>query len=205
MTGYHGSSELSWRPVNGNDGPSLHPLLARCYSGAWSLQELNRFLRSEHVGGLVAVEDDADYCGPAGMLLYTWHRPQATWQIEILAVQPKARRRGIASQLLLELQGPLRYHKAHEHLACAVSETNLAGQLLLRSCGFYLAAVLKSSQPAAGSRQYQLQTAHCPLPAQDRYLFAYDRIALRLSNLWPPDLRKSREPRVERQEPGRRS
>lgn len=180
--GYHGRRDIQLRPVHWYDGSRIHPLIERVQPGCWTIHQLHRHLRDElTTGGILAFERDAEYCGPAGVVLYHFDERRENYHLDCLVVAPQARRRGVGSQLLLELQQPLERNGCRERLTAMTFESNLAGQLFLRSAGFYLAHVLPKLRTDDG--------------LQDGYVFSFDRLALRLANRWPPSLRTASRPR----------
>jgi [ribosomal protein S18]-alanine N-acetyltransferase len=101
----------------------------------WTEADYRRLLRQKNVIGMSCCESDGRV---VGFYVYELHRDKI--QLLRLAVAPDARRYGIGRQmvgrLFMRLSGLPGVRCQRSVLALFIRETNLAGQLFFRSCGF---------------------------------------------------------------------
>jgi len=102
----------------------------------WSRKQLVGCLRQRNVVGKVAEFDDR----VVGYMIYELKRGRIT--VLNLAVDPAERRRGIARRMVGKLAAMLKAGYRNR-ITLIVRETNLAGQLFFRACGFRAVTVLR--------------------------------------------------------------
>ncbi len=101
----------------------------QCFADPWGLVEFCERLRQRNVMGLVA-ESGERICG---YFLYELRKNR--FDIFRLAVDPELWREGVGSKFLQRLQNKLHPERRHT-ITALVAETNLFGQLFLRSQRF---------------------------------------------------------------------
>lgn len=126
---------------------SLARIERASYENPWTEAQFRKAIRQTDARTLVAAHRGMVV---GYVLLHLWPRHIEIWN---LAVEPEFRRRGVGRQLVACAKGT---RNRKEIVRAAVRETNVAGQLFFRACGFV----------ATGA-------AHCPQVADPSYNFEY--------------------------------
>ena len=123
--------------------------------------DLIAIMRERHMIGLIA-ERNREMGPVLGFLIYRLH--PRSYEITHLGVHPTARRQGIGQGIIQKMVRKLT-HRRHA-ISAMVRESNLAGQLFLRSQGFRAAEIVRGMYDDSD---------------EDGYLFRY-RIADNVGN-----------------------
>ena len=95
----------------------------------WTEEDFLRALRQRNIIGMVAERGDA----VLAFMIYELHKSKL--HLANFAVDPDYRRHRIGTQMISKLCSKLASHR-RTHITTQVRESNLAGQLFLRKCGF---------------------------------------------------------------------
>lgn len=124
------------------DLPEVLAIEAASFEFAWSEEDFLRALRQRNCIGMVAeINGDA----VIGYMVYELHKYAIA--ITNMAVEPHFRRRGVGRAMVTKLKSKLSSHR-RTSIDVLVRETNLAGQLFLRDCGFRAELVLPNHYEA---------------------------------------------------------
>ncbi|MBZ5629336.1 MAG: ribosomal protein S18-alanine N-acetyltransferase [Acidobacteriia bacterium] len=118
------------RPATPADLPTLRRIEAHSATAAhWSDQEYQRLFTSELFRLVLVIEEET----LLGFLVA--HRIGPEWELENIAIEPSARRRGLATALLSRFFEVLRQQKA-ESVFLEVRASNAAARALYEKHGF---------------------------------------------------------------------
>ena len=133
MTADRPSGRVGARAASTRDSDELariHAASATVNEAAWSALDFHRLLLEPHTYGLIATDRDNRACG-----LLIWRRVLETADILALAVQPAARRQGIARALLTLMLDGLRIGGSRT-VTLEAAASNAAARALYAGLGF---------------------------------------------------------------------
>ncbi len=119
----------------------------------WSEEEFIRCLRQRNCIGMVAERGER----VLGFMIYELHKTRL--HIMNFAVDPEARRHGVAQQMIEKLIGKLSSQR-RTRLSLEVRETNLAAQLFFKEVGFQATSVLRNFYDDSPEDAYLMQYYH---------------------------------------------
>lgn len=143
---------LTYRRMSLADLDAILPIERVSYRPAWTRKGFRRMLAMPHCDKWVALAD--------GVLVGYWLHLKRPGKLELIsfAVHPGQRQRGIGRQMFARIVA--RHLNPRRPMVTAlVRETNLAGQLFCRACGFRAVDTLDDD---------------CTAVAEPAYLFEYD-------------------------------
>lgn len=117
------------------DLPEVARIEAASFAEPWGVEQFESALKSRTTSGVVAEGSG----GLAGFVLYGAGESEFT--VLGLAVAPWARRVGVGRALLERVQEKVRAGGKRRRVTIYERESNLAGQLFLRACGFRASVV----------------------------------------------------------------
>lgn len=137
------------------DMPEVLDIESRCFEFPWSEEDFIRCLRQRNCIGMVAEEDDK----VVGSMIYELHKNRL--HVLNFSVHPDHHREGIGSAMVAKLTGKLSYERRNR-IMLEVRETNLAGQLFFRSCGFKAISVMHGYCNETDEDAYLMQYRYVP-------------------------------------------
>lgn len=117
------------------DMPEVLEIEHGSYEFPWSEEDFVRYMRQRNVIGMVAEHDDQI----VGFMIYELHKKRV--HPLSVAVHPDWRRRNIGTALIDQLKAKSCKERRHK-IVMEVRETNLTGQLFLKSVSFRAVAVV---------------------------------------------------------------
>lgn len=137
------------------DMPSVIAIEEASYGSPWSEEEFLRVLRQRNVIGMsIDIEKVL-----VGYMVYEIHTSRL--HLSNLAVHPENRREGIGHALIEKMQSKLAFGRRNR-ITCEIRETNLAGQLFLRSQGFRAITVFRDFYEDTNEDAYLMQYRYQP-------------------------------------------
>ena len=123
------------------------------FTHAWSEEDFLQCLRHRNCIGMVAEHNDR----VAGFMIYELFKTR----IHVLSfmTMPECRRSGVGTQMMMKLAGKLSSQRRSK-LTAAVRESNLVGQLFLRSQGFTATRVSRGYFEDSGEDAYLMHLRH---------------------------------------------
>lgn len=111
-----------------------------CFPVPWSRKEIKRVLEAPRHFGIVADRFTHKGTEVIGYMFYTVSR--AKFELLNLAVDPRFHRNGVGTTLIEYLKNKVKLGNRPNRITLEISETNLVGQLFLKSLGFKATRVL---------------------------------------------------------------
>ena len=143
------------------DMPDVLGIENDCFEFSWTEDDFIRCLRQRNCIGMVAEIDDR----VVGHMIYELHKNRL--HLLNIAVDPSFHRQGVGSAMISKLTGKLSMHRRNR-IMLEIRETNLEGQMFLKSLGFQAASILKSFYDDSAEDAYLMQYRY--IPTEDEVL-----------------------------------
>lgn len=131
------ADQLHIRWMIRRDMPEVLAIENGSFEFPWSDEDFIRCLRQRNCIGMVAEWDERI----VGFMVYELHKNRL--QLLNFAVRPEYRRHGVGSRMAEKLVSKLSAER-RTRIFLEIRETNLAGQLFWKACGFRATSVLRN-------------------------------------------------------------